>query len=52
MSDLKENEYEYNQLVTRSNFHQRILTDKDKPQVQRRTNYLTKYILWKTQECR
>ena len=43
MSDPKEDEYEYNLFVTRSNFHQRILTDKEKPQVQRRTNYLTKY---------
>ena len=37
-------EYEYNVLVTRTNFHQRILTDKEKSQVQRRTNYLTRYI--------
>ena len=43
MSDPKEDEYEYNPLVTRSNFHQIILTDKEKPQVQQRTNYFTKY---------
>ena len=41
MSDPKEDEYEYNLLVTISNFHQdkiltdiRILTDKEKTQVQ------------------
>ena len=40
----KEDQYEYNLLVTRSNFHQRILTDKEKPQVQRWLNYLTKHV--------
>ena len=44
MKDPNEDEHEYNLLVTRSNFHQRILRDKEKTQVQQRTNYLTKYI--------
>ena len=43
MSDPKENEYEYSLLAIRSNFHQKILTDKEKQQIHQRTNYLTKY---------
>ena len=44
MGDTKEGEYQYNLLVTRSNCHQIILTDKEKPQVQWRINYLTKHM--------
>ena len=32
MHDPKEDEYEHNLHVTRSNFHKRILTDKEKPE--------------------
>ena len=44
MSDPEEDEYEYNLLVASSDFHQGTVTDKEKPQVHRKTNYLTKYI--------
>ena len=47
MSDSKEDKCKCNLLVTGPKFHQIILTDKEKLQVQQKTNYLTKHICGK-----